>query len=85
MLAFLTLEMGVGIGKEIHTVIADDDPDLAACVAWQARVTGGIDVAGAYALAHPEQGPHCWIVGRGDSPAEPAVRRGEGQRWIGLR
>jgi hypothetical protein len=48
-------------------------------------VTGGIDVAGAYALAHPEQGPHCWIVGRGDSPAEPAVRRGEGQRWIGLR
>jgi len=54
MLPFLTLEMRVGIGKEIDTVIAGDDAGLAACVAWHASVASGIDVACAYALIHVE-------------------------------
>ena len=35
MLAFLTLKMGVAIGKEIDTVIPHDDAGLAARVPWE--------------------------------------------------
>ena len=85
MLAFLTLKMGVAIGKEIDTVIPDDDASLAARVPWQASVACGIDVASAYALAHLEQRSHFWIGARSDSSIEPTVRCREGKRRTGLR
>jgi hypothetical protein len=45
VLAFLALKMGVGVRKEIDTVISDDDAGFAARVPWQAGVANGIDVA----------------------------------------
>ena len=44
VLTLLTLKMRVAVGKEIDTVISDDDASLAADVARQPRVARGIDV-----------------------------------------
>jgi len=85
VLAFLSLKVGIGIGKEIDTVISNDDAGLAARVPWQASVASGIDVPCAYALAHLEQRSYFWIVARRDSSIEPAVGRRERKRRIGLR
>src|ERR1700739_3460378 len=51
MLGLITQTLHPAVVEHEHAVVACDRPLLAASVAWQARVPGGVDHAGAYALA----------------------------------
>ncbi len=82
MLTVLALEVRVGVGEDVDAVVAGDDPDLAARVARQARVSGRVDIASADALAHREARPNGRIVARGDAAIHHTRGRGqcEGRR-----
>src|SRR5690349_7886858 len=55
MLRLLSEELRVGIGENEDAVIAIDGAEPASHVARQARVPGGMEVAGAHALAGVEE------------------------------
>src|ERR1700688_2673142 len=54
MLRFLAQKMCVGVGEYVSTVVQMNRAGLTTCVARQARVTGGVNVARSYVLAHFE-------------------------------
>src|ERR1700676_5277236 len=58
MLWLLAEEMGVTVREDIHAMVPADRTKFPARVAWQARVTDRMHVAGAHALAHLETRGH---------------------------
>ena len=56
MLRLLAQGMGVGVREDVDAMVPMDRAKLAARVARQARVPSRMDVAGPYALTHPEAG-----------------------------
>ena len=51
MLRLLSEELGVGVREYKNAMVAFDGPKLSAHVTWQTRMSDGIDVASAHALA----------------------------------
>src|SRR5579859_7786860 len=79
VLAFFALEVRVGIGKYMHTVIARDGAQFAACISWEPRVPGWIDVAGAYLLAQLELRRNGRIATRRKTTTKKRSRNGSGE------
>ena len=54
--------MGVGVGKNVNTVIPIDRAEFSASVTREPCMTGGIDVAGTHALTGLESRGHLHIA-----------------------
>src|SRR5208282_5568338 len=81
MLALFALEVRVGVGKQVDTVIARDDAQLASGITWQPRVPGWIYVSGAYALANLELRRNLGIMTRRNAAAKLLRCNRGGQDW----
>jgi len=61
VLRILSEGMGVGVRENVDAMVQIDCAKLAARVAWQPRVAGRMNVAGAYALACLEASQYLYV------------------------